>query len=113
MECSSQMYPAMKANSRIAWLSPFGPRSDIGAFTRCLLPHFSSADSQSFDCDLFTNAWGPSYDSPVPAMDIPADGAIGEILSRYDAAIFNLGNNSQNHAHIAAALQRMPGIAVL
>jgi glycosyltransferase involved in cell wall biosynthesis len=46
-------------------------------------------------------------------MDIPADGAMGEILSRYDAAVFNLGNNVQNHALITAALRRVPGIAVL
>ena len=103
----------MTINPRIAWLSPYGPRSDIGAYTRCLLPHFSAPDPQAFDCDLFINACGPSYDSPVPAMEIPTGGAIGEILSRYDAAIFNLGNNTHNHAQITAALRQLPGIAVL
>ncbi len=46
-------------------------------------------------------------------MDIPDGGNIGEILSRYDAAVFNLGNNIQNHNNIAEALRRIPGIAVL
>lgn len=103
----------MTDTPRIAWLSPYGPRSDIGAYTRCLLPQFSKPDPQPFDCDLFVNPCGPSYDSAVPAMDIPADGAVGEILSRYDAAVFNLGNNIQNHALVTAAMRRVPGIAIL
>ncbi len=104
----------MTAGTRIAWLSPYGPLSDIGAFTRCLLPHFSDAsDAPRFDCDLFVNAHGETYDSPVPAMDIPAGARIGEILGRYDAAVFNLGNNVENHAQITEALRRIPGIAVL
>lgn len=103
----------MTVRHRIAWLSPYGPQSDIGAFTRCVLPHFAEPDPQPFDCDLFINACGASYDSPVPVMEIPQGGAIGEILSRYDAAIFNLGNNVQNHSQIAAALRQVPGIAVL
>ncbi len=86
----------MTGNTRIAWLSPYGPLSDIGAFTRCLLPHFSDAsDAPRFDCDLFVNAHGETYDSPVPAMDIPAGARIGEILGRYDAAVFNLETTSK------------------
>lgn len=104
----------MSDGTRIAWLSPYGPLSDIGAFTRCLLPHFSdTSDGPRFDCDLFVNAHGETYDSPVPAMDIPAGARIAEILGRYDAAVFNLGNNVENHAQIAEALRRIPGIAVL
>ncbi len=104
----------MTDNPRVAWLSPYGPRSDIGAFTRCLVPHFSKADgAPAFDCDLFVNAFGPSYDAPVPTMDIPAGGAIGEVLSRYDAAVFNLGNNVENHENVVEALRRAPGIAIL
>jgi len=103
----------MTVRRRIAWLSPYGPQSDIGAYTRCVLPHFAKPDPQPFDCDLFINVCGASYGSPVPAMEIPQGAAIGEILSRYDAAIFNLGNNVQNHAQIAAALKQIPGIAIL
>src|ERR1700749_887097 len=103
----------MTPNPRIAWLSPFGPRSDIGAYTRCLLPHFSDSEEGAFDCDLFVNPNGETYDSPVPMMDLSPSTAVGEILSRYDAAFFNLGNNSQNHALIASALQSFPGIAIL
>jgi glycosyltransferase involved in cell wall biosynthesis len=103
----------MNALSRIAWLSPYGPRSDVGAFTRCLLPHFIGQDNPRFDCDLFVDPNGPTYDSPIPAMDIPADGRMAEILARYDAAIFNLGNNIQNHGRIAEVLSHVPGVAVL
>jgi glycosyltransferase involved in cell wall biosynthesis len=104
----------MSGLKRLAWLSPYGPASDIGAFTRCLLPQFGQDDPAGrFECDLFINAHGETYDSPVPAMDIPAGAKIGEILGRYDAAVFNLGNNVVNHALIAEALRKIPGIAVL
>ncbi|MBV9991865.1 MAG: glycosyltransferase [Alphaproteobacteria bacterium] len=104
----------MSGTKRIAWLSPYGSRSDIGAFSRALLPHMAKDDgAPAFDCDLFVNANGPSYGAPVPMMDVPKGGAIGEILSRYDAAIYNLGNNAQNHGEIVDAMRRAPGIAVL
>src|SRR6476661_187691 len=76
---------------RIAWLSPYGPRSDVGAFTRCILPHFVKDDALRVDCDLFINQCGPSY----------------------DAAILNLGNNVENHGDIVNILRRVPAIAVL
>ena len=98
---------------RVAWLSPYGPRSDIGAFTRCILPHFSKSDALRLDCDLFVNRCGPSYDSSTPIMEIPRGGAIGELLTRYDAAILNLGNNAENHEDIVSVLRRVPAIAIL
>lgn len=104
----------MSGGKRLAWLSPYGPASDIGAFTRCVLPRFAQDDPAGrFECDLFVNACGETYDSPVPSMDIPAGARIGEILSRYDAAVFNLGNNVANHTQITEALRKIPGIAVL
>jgi glycosyltransferase involved in cell wall biosynthesis len=104
----------MSGAKRMAWLSPYGPASDIGAFTRCVLPRFAQDDPAGrFECDLFVNACGETYDSPVPSMDIPAGARIGEILSRYDAAVFNLGNNVANHTQITEALRKIPGIAVL
>jgi glycosyltransferase involved in cell wall biosynthesis len=114
MEFTFEGSSAMSGGTRMAWLSPYGPASDIGAFTRCLLPHFDRDDPAGrFECDLFINSNGETYDSPVPAMNIPDGAGIGEILGRYDAAVFNLGNNVVNHAHVAAALRRIPGIAVL
>jgi glycosyltransferase involved in cell wall biosynthesis len=101
------------SNYRIAWLSPYGPQSDIGAFTRALLPHFADAEGEPFECDLFVNPNGPTYDAPVPTMEIPLSGGVGEVLSRYDATFFNLGNNFHNHGRIARALRNVPGIAVL
>src|SRR3569832_1505798 len=98
---------------RIAWLSPYGPRSDVGAFTRCILPHFAKDDALRVDCDLFINQCGPSYDSPTPAVEIPQGGSIAELMTRYDAAILNLGNNVENHGDIVKVLRRVPAIAVL
>ena len=98
---------------RIAWLSPYGPRSDVGAFTRCILPHFAKDDALRVDCDLFINQCGPSYDSPTPAVEIPQGGSLAELMTRYDAAILNLGNNVENHGDIVKVLRRVPAIAVL
>jgi glycosyltransferase involved in cell wall biosynthesis len=103
----------MTGAPRIAWLSPYGPRSDIGAFTRCVLPHFMATDELRADCDLFINRCGRSYDSPTPSVDIPPGGTIAELLGRYDAAILNLGNNVENHGDIVSVLRRVPGIAIL
>jgi len=98
--------------TRIAWLSPYGPRSDIGAFTRAILPHFA-ADAPAFDCDLYVNVNGPNYDAPVPIAELPQNANIAEIMRRYDAAVFNLGNNVPNHGRIVEVLRQVPGIAVL
>jgi glycosyltransferase involved in cell wall biosynthesis len=98
---------------RIAWLSPYGPRSDIGAFTRCVLPHFATNESLRADCDLFINSCGRSYDSPTPSMELPPAGSLAELLAHYDATVLNLGNNVENHGDIVSVLRRVPGIAIL
>ena len=97
---------------RLAWHSPYGPRSDIGAFTRAVLPHLA-ADAPLFDCDLYVNENGRTYGAPVPMMGLPLGGTVAETMRRYDAAVFNLGNNMQNHGRIVEVLRRVPGIAVL
>ena len=77
----------MSGATRLAWLSPYGPSSDIGAFTRAILPHMAQGEgAERFDCDLFINTCGQIYDSPVPAMEIPEDGTLAEVLARYDTA---------------------------
>jgi glycosyltransferase involved in cell wall biosynthesis len=78
-----------------------------------VLPHFVASDALRTDCDLFINRCGRSYDSPTPTMDIPSGGAMAELLTRYDAAILNLGNNVENHGDIVSVLRRVPAIAIL
>jgi glycosyltransferase involved in cell wall biosynthesis len=78
-----------------------------------VLPHFTENDALRADCDLFINRCGRSYDSPTPSMDIPPGGTMAELLTRYDAAILNLGNNVENHGDIVSVLRRVPGIAIL
>ena len=99
---------------RLAWLSPFSDRSDISAFSRTLLPNFGDEScGPRFDTHLFINENGPAFSSPVPSMKLPADNSAIEILSTYDVAIFNMGNNVENHARLLKGLRAIPGIAIL
>lgn len=103
-----------EAAVRLAWLSPFSDRSDISAFSRTLLPSLGDDScGPRFDAHLFINENGPAFSSPIPSMKLPADSSIVEILSTYDAAIFNMGNNVENHARVLRALRAVPGIAIL
>ena len=104
----------MSASLRIAWLSPFSDRSDVSAFSRCLLPHFGDESCGSAaECHLFANENGAIYRSSLPTMKLHHDVSAAEILATYDAAVFNMGNNVENHGAILQALRGMPGIAIL
>ncbi|HEY1961304.1 MAG TPA: glycosyltransferase [Rhizomicrobium sp.] len=99
---------------RVAWVSPFGPRSDIGAFSRCLLPHFETEETGTrFDCDLFVNKNGPTYTTEICSTEIVPGAEISGLLGRYDTCFFNLGNNVENHGEIVRLLRSVPGIAIL
>jgi glycosyltransferase involved in cell wall biosynthesis len=98
---------------RIAWLSPYGPRSDIGSFTRNLLPHLSHPqDGKVFDVHVWVNDNGPSYSSQVAQLSLANQPNLRTLLGLYDFTIFNVGNNVENHLHIAGALKSHAGVVI-
>lgn len=99
---------------RMAWLSPFGPRSDIGAFTRKLLPHLEGEEAgHRFETHLYVHEHGPTYPSPVPSLVLQRQPDMQTLLSLYDFPIFHVGNNQENHASIVEQMRRVAGVLVL
>ena len=98
---------------RVAWLSPFGPRSDIGAFTRNLLPHWASGTPGGFEAHLWVNENGPAYAADIPAFPLGTQANAPELLGLYDFTLFNVGNNQENHLDIFSCLKSNPGVVIL
>lgn len=104
----------MKTNTkRMAWLSPYGPRSDIGSFTRNLLPHLGGEEAgHGFETHLYVEENGPTYPSPVPRFMLQQMPCMETLLSLYDFPVFNVGNNHENHAVITSLLKKVPGVLI-
>lgn len=98
---------------RIAWLSPYGPRSDIGAFTRNLLPHWAKGAPGGFEAHLWVNENGPVYAADVPTFPLKSQANAPDLLSLYDFTLFNVGNNQENHLDIFSSLKTNPGVVIL
>jgi glycosyltransferase involved in cell wall biosynthesis len=99
------------ASLRVGWLSPFGPRSDIGTFSRAILGA-AAVSPAGLDLRLLLNPNGPSYfhDGPVVPLGGPQDEAL---LGAFDAVIYNIGNNVENHGHINRLALRHPGVVIV
>jgi glycosyltransferase involved in cell wall biosynthesis len=102
---------APRAALRVGWLSPFGPRSDIGTFSRAILGAAANPAS-GLDLRLLLNANGPSYFHPGPVVPLggPQDEAV---LEAFDAVIYNIGNNVENHGAINRLALRHPGVVIV
>lgn len=99
---------------RMAWLSPYGPRSDIGSFTRKLLPHLEGEEAgHRFETHLYVHENGPTYPSPVPSMVLQRQPDAQTLLALYDFPVFQVGNNQENHASIVELMRKVPGVLVL
>lgn len=98
---------------KVAWLTPFGPASDIGAFSRCILTAANRlAATTGMDVTLFVNVNGETYHYPGPR--IPLGPAIDEnVLESFDFVVYNIGNNQENHFYINRLAMRYPGVVVV
>jgi glycosyltransferase involved in cell wall biosynthesis len=85
---------------KIAWLSPFGPRSDVGAHSAAILRALDRRASQ-YHCELvlFVQPNGSTYPTDAPRV-MMGPNFPSEILSLFDVVTLNIGNNHGNHAHI-------------
>lgn len=98
---------------KIAWLTPLGPNSDIGAHSLCIVEamHRRAAD---FGCEvyLFVQPNGATYCSEAPQFTLD-DSFNSDLLSLFDVSVLNIGNNQENHLAInTIALQRGGIVAV-
>lgn len=99
---------------RIAWFTPFSPRSAIGHYSAAILEHLTREHAVV----VFTPPCsGP--DSPRPTSlplvtiaDTPSPELL-ETLTGFDAVVYNIGNYPPYHEPIYETAVRHPGVVVL
>ncbi|MFN6955293.1 MAG: glycosyltransferase, partial [Acetobacteraceae bacterium] len=97
---------------RLAWLTPFGPRSDIGAFSRNLL----AAARREQAGRVAIMPVSPPEDSgcfaegPRLSLDDRFD---PELLDAFDHPVFNVGNDAVSLGRINRLALSRPGVVIL
>lgn len=98
----------------VAWLSPFGRASDIGAFSRNLLREFARPEvAREVAVTLFVQENGPTFWTALPVVALTGMARDRELLSAFDLVVFNIGNNQENHCHINRLALQVPGVVIV
>jgi hypothetical protein len=98
----------------LAWVTPFGPASDISAFSHNLLHEFHRvAETLDATITVFVNAHGASYWTPLPTIALTGTETDVDMLLGYDFVVFNIGNNTANHGHINRLALQVPGVLIV
>lgn len=97
---------------RLAWITPLGPRSDVGAFSRAILTAARRDHAGRVEMLPIVQENGPSYflEGPWLRLDERFD---PDLLSAFDHPCYNLGNNAENHGQIARLALTRPGVVIL
>ena len=97
---------------RLAWLTPFGPRSDIGAFSRNLLAaaRREQAERVAVMPVIPPEDSGTFVEGPRLSLD---DGFDPEVLDAFDHAVFNVGNDAVSLGRIHRLALARPGVVIL
>ncbi len=104
---------------RLAWVTPFGPASDVGAFSRNLLTEFApDAGRHDVAVTVFVNVHGEaasdgSFWTELPVVRLTGTDQDREMLAGFDCVVFNIGNNQENHGHINRLAVQVPGVVVV
>lgn len=103
----------MQARKKIAWLTPFGPRSDIGAHSLAVVRAMRRR-APEFDCEvvLFIKPNGASYHAGAPRV-VMGPHFDPDLLSLYDVTVLNIGNNQENHSIINETALMRGGVVVV
>jgi hypothetical protein len=97
---------------KVGWLTPFGPRSDVGTFSRAVLRAAAGNEERGLDLIPLVNQNGPTYFHPGPLLTL-GGGVDEDVLQSFDAVVYNIGNNVENHGAINRLALRCPGIVVV
>lgn len=99
----------MATEKTLLWYSPFGPHSDIGAFSRPILHALARNLCAPFaGLELVIEPNGPTYRPHVPFRFIDDRPPPADAL-----CLFNVGNDKNNHRRINELAMRHAGIVVL
>src|SRR5690349_2746833 len=94
---------------RLAWCTPFTPMSAIGQFSAQVVA--AIRESLDVDVDLFYPAKAGGRTFPDKGEELGSDPE--SVLSDYDAVVYNIGDNPDNHGALVSALRVVPGLVVL
>jgi glycosyltransferase involved in cell wall biosynthesis len=94
---------------RIAWCTPFHPRSAIGRVSQAVVGELQ----KTAEIDVWHPPVAELLETKAP--QIPFAGGPGDAarLATYDFVVYNIGNHVANHWAIFEAARRTPGIVVL
>ena len=82
---------------RLAWLSPFGPRSDVGAHSAAIVGALDRlAPEFGFDLSLFVERNGPVYRTSAQRV-LDRSALSKDVLALFDVVALNIGNHVRNH----------------
>ena|GEM_PF-1259355 len=94
---------------KIAWFTPYNIESAIGRYSK-----FATAALQKYvDVDIFVlQSKQRRHESECRIVYYTLEN-VGEILLKYDLAVYNIGDNSLYHSGIYDVLQLYPGIIII
>lgn len=94
---------------RIAWFTPFSPRSAIGQVSKLVCEELRKSD----DVYIFAPEDGEIISTAAPVMKFNPLTFQTEQLSRYDFVVYNMGNYALYHRAVWQVMQKYPGILLL
>jgi glycosyltransferase involved in cell wall biosynthesis len=98
---------------KIAWFTPFGPKSSIGHYSEVIVNELALDDDVTvFAPRIEGEELRPCAVPIVGLPPIPPDDVIRS-LDDFDALVYNLGDYLHYHLPIFEALQRKPGVVIL
>ncbi|MFN7001061.1 MAG: glycosyltransferase, partial [Elioraea tepidiphila] len=97
---------------RLAWVTPLGPRSDVGAFSRNILTAARRDHAARAEILPIVQENGPSHFVEGPRLSLD-DRFDPDLLAAFDHPCYNLGNNAENHGRINRLALARPGVVIL
>src|SRR5438105_114731 len=99
---------------RIAWLTPFNPRSAIGQYSQAIVEHLGATE----EVVVFAAEQGPdllpqSCAAPTVRLPRDPDAALLAELGSFDLVVHNFGNHTPYHQTIYDVAVRQPGIVIM
>ena len=99
---------------RIAWFTPFSPRSAIGHYSEVIVGELSKSHHVVLfvPADEGVEAPRPTAHPLLTIPDLPTDEIVAS-LAGFDAVVYNMGNFPRYHLAVYETAVRFPGVVVL
>jgi glycosyltransferase involved in cell wall biosynthesis len=94
---------------RVAWCTPFAPRSAIGRFSSLVVTALRAR--AGWDVDIWYPVGTGGRTAPDPGFEL-TKGAKKQ-LAAYDAIVYNIGNHRPYHRQLVKLSRRYPGVLIM